>query len=103
MSNVIKVRPKIVELDAMRFTLGTTTKREILDFCPDADIGVKVNGWLSEDELLDSTDLQWIIISGKGGEVAGYLRDGDWLLKGVTGRYFIREDDEYRQTYEVIE
>jgi hypothetical protein len=98
---VIRVRPRDVALEALQFELGWTSRSEILDFCPIADIGVvaKSNGEIDPG----SVNIKWVCIPRPDGSYSGYLQDTDWLLKGVTGRYFVVTDEVFRHDYEVIE
>jgi hypothetical protein len=97
--SVGRYRPKVVELEAMQIVAGMTTKADILEFCPKASVGAPA---LPDDEEgMTSTDLRWIVIPvfEAHHEVSGT----DWIVKGVTGQYFVRDNETFKETYEEID
>lgn len=105
MGEIKRCRPRDVELTALQFTLGETTKRQIVDFCPDANVGTV---WTLEDQVgLDSTDLRWVMVPVPDPDDAGCrayapCHDTSWILRGVTGEFFVVPDWRYQETYEEI-
>ena len=93
-----RYRPKLVELEAMQIEEGKTTKADIVEFCPRANVGAPA---LPDDEEgMTSTDLRWIVIPNHDELYDAFYTD--WIVKGVTGEFFVREDDTFHETYEEI-
>lgn len=86
-----RIRPATVE--AIQFRLGTSTKAEMLAFCPEANIGVP---WLDDDND-DTTDIRWFIVPCRG---SGEVRPNDWILRASDGVYTVLRDDHFNRLYE---
>ncbi len=82
------------KVKALQIVLGTTTKREILDFCPGANVGTP---GATEEESLDSADLRWLYLSNGLEEVY----DSDYIVKDSDG-FYVRPAVEFEKTYREI-
>lgn len=89
MAEAKQYRKKPVVIEAVQFVLGTSTKTEMLAFCPTANIGAPDN---------NDTDIRWFEIPTLEGDM--YVSDGDWVIRGVAGEFYPCRDDIFRQTYE---
>lgn len=87
-----KYRKKPVEIEAKQFNLGITTKSEMLEFCPIANIGA-----LDED----STDIRWFVIPTLEGDHE--VTDGDYIIKGVEGEFYPCKPSIFLKTYDRVE
>ena len=100
---VKKYRKRPVVVDAMEFTLGTTTAGEILAFCPKANVGVPTTTLLPNgtwSTTLDSTDIRWIHIP----TLEGYMEvsDGDYIIRGVAGEFYPCKPDIFAKSYDKV-
>lgn len=86
-------RKKPVVVEAIQFVHGVSTKREMLEFCPDANIGT-VNG------ELDTTDLRWFVIPTLEGNMN--VSDFDYIIRGVQGEFYPCKPDIFAETYEAV-
>lgn len=96
-----RFRRRELAVDALQIVIGTTTRREILEFCPDANVGVA----LTDDEAFDmgSTDIYWISLPFTQSRYSGNIRnivDGDWILKDADGLYFVAGPAELELDFE---
>lgn len=87
----------------MRIVLGTTTRTQIKEFCPRANVGV-----LHEDGVDSETDIRWVHVPNGAGEGADLQADGDWLVEMPGGDrhrilYRILADSEFHHEYEAAE
>ncbi|WP_043654583.1 hypothetical protein [Nocardia thailandica] len=80
-----QTRPATVE--AIHFRLGTSTKADLLAFCPDANIGAP-----NEDD----TDIRWFIIGGPGG---GEVQPNNWILRTPNGTTTVLREDVFARLY----
>ena len=87
-------------VDAMQVVEGVTTKRDILNFCPDADVAAKVLDPEGDPEAMDSTQLRWVSFTdcNDQGQEVGY---GDWIVKGPAG-FFLRNDESFPVNYREV-
>ena len=80
--------PRQVPVHAMKFTLGVTTKSEILAFCPGANVGAP---------LEEERDIRWILLPTA---VREYVVDGDWIVRLDDGAWKVMSDDEFTRRYQ---
>lgn len=97
---VKRYRPLNVVVEALRIVEGETTKGDILAFCPDANVGATV----TEDDPsgLASTDLYWIELPPDDDGTSWCAREGDYVVKGVTGHFFVRPERSFAEAYEEL-
>lgn len=88
----MKFRKKPVEIEAKQFILGTTTKSEMLEFCPKANIGAPEG---------DDLDIRWFVIHTLEGDHE--VSDGDFVIKGVKGEFYPCKPDIFALTYDAVE
>lgn len=88
----MKFRKKPVEIEAKQFILGTTTKSEMLEFCPEANIGAHID---------NEKDVRWFVIHTLEGD--HNVTDGDWIIKGVKGEFYPCKPDIFALTYDAVE
>lgn len=81
-----------VEVEALEFRLGTTSKEDILQFCPTANVGTPWEG--------DQRDIRWLCIPTLEGEM--FTSDGDYIIKGVNGEFYPCKPDIFAKTYEPV-
>jgi hypothetical protein len=84
-------RQKPVEIQAVQFIAGTSTKTEMLKFCPTANIGVPEN---------DETDIRWFVIPGTIVDLD--VIDRDWIIKRANGRFSVQDPELFAATYEEV-
>lgn len=85
----------------MRIIVGETTKPQILEFCPGANVGIPWRADLSE---ADYADIRWVLVSnGIDNEPAEMKQNGDWLVQFASGRYEMLSDAEFHAEYEAAE
>jgi hypothetical protein len=87
-------RPRDIVVHAMQLMLGTTTKQQILNFCPDANVG-------AIGPSPDSVDLRWVMIPTHDGMLDAI--DGDYIIKSVTGGFFLRKPEHFKPEYEELD
>lgn len=96
MTRVLDFRPRNARVRAMRIIIGETTKPQILDFAPEANVGVSVRNGIDKE-----TDIRWVVVSnGLDSEPAEMQENGDWLVRLGSGRYEFRSDAEFHAEYE---
>lgn len=95
-----KFTKKPVEIEAMQFRLGETTKGEIVAFCPDANIGVPIDENDPESERMDSTDIRWVALATLEGTMT--VSDGDWIIKGIQGEFYPCKPDIFADSYDRV-
>lgn len=96
MTRVLDFRPRNAKVRAMRIIIGETTKSQILEFCPGANVGVP---WRAD--LTDSADIRWVLVSnGIDSKPAEMKQNGDWLVQLASGRYEMLSDTEFHTEYE---
>ena len=80
------------EVRAMQFNLGKTTKREILEFCPEANVGAHGEG----RSLEDTVDLVWISLPGNLEVIDGdfIVQESDWSFSVWSADAFLRDHKE---------
>lgn len=82
------------EVDAIHLK-EDVTKRQILDFCPHANVGAPST--VEDPEGMDSTDLKWIVFEDVNGREVEAVYD-DWIVKGPAG-HFLRPNNEFVRQY----
>ncbi|AYN58118.1 hypothetical protein PBI_JUDY_48 [Arthrobacter phage Judy] len=96
MIGLYNARP--AQVQAMRIILGATTRGQIRGFCPNANVGVKlerVDSELREDE----TDIRWVLVDNGKGRVSEMRHDGDWLVRESDESFVIMPDQEFSERY----
>lgn len=95
-----RFRARRMEVDAVQVIVGRTTKRAILELCPDANVGVPaISGDLNNPNL-ESTDLRWVVITCSDGPVEA--RDTDWIVK-MPGMCRLMTPEEFETCFEPID
>lgn len=94
MTRVLEFQARNPKVRAMRIILGTTTKSQIMEFCPTANVGVKMNG-----DTPDDTDIRWLV--APGGD--SLTEDGEWLVHRPGSGYEFLDDTEFHARYEAAE
>lgn len=95
---VAVVRPKEVRSHAIRIIAGATSKSDILEFCPAANVGAPDN---------DPYDLRWIILPLGNNSLASdtdAANEGDWLIRHAAGdrfSYEVLSHEAFTARYEV--
>lgn len=86
-------RKKPVEVEAIQFKLGRTSKTELLEFCPAANIGTPAN---------DLFDIRWFVVPHPdgGGEVVVH---NDYIVKDEDGEFSVFTSEHFYKTYELVE
>lgn len=93
MTRVLDFRPRNAKVRAMRIILGVTTRPQIVEFCPTANVGIP-------DGDKEEKDIRWVSINNGPGIPANMDEDGDWLVRLGSGRYEFRSDVEFHAEYE---
>ena len=83
MKNTYIALPTTVE--AFRYLRGITSKTEMLEFCPIANIGT-LNG-------ADSTEFAWLTIAGED------VRPGDYVVKNGRGEFSVWRAKTFREAF----
>lgn len=106
----MKYRVKhVVEIDAMRMPLteDQAAVREVACWMVDqgyVDPGTSINDvdadYIYDDKVLPAFGMNYLeLVDGeREEEVTVHL--GEWILRGITGHWFTRPDDDFRETYE---
>ena len=84
-------RKKPVEIAAKQFILGTTTKAEMMEFCPVANIGAHTD---------NDKDIRWFVIPTLEGDME--VRHLDYVIEGVEGEFYPCKPAIFEKTYEKI-
>lgn len=95
MTRVLDFRPRNAKVRAMRIILGVTTRTQILEFCPSANVGCGAEGGVADEK-----DIRWVSINNGPGIPANMDEDGDWLVLHSSGRYEFLSDTEFHAEYE---
>lgn len=90
MTAVIKLLPRQRPLRAMRVMLGTTTKDDILGFCPRANVGHAGD---------DRKDIRWVAVPHNGDLWDRMGCDGDWIVEKAPGQFFIYSDTDLHREF----
>lgn len=98
-SAVIKIAPRFRPLTAMRVLIGTTTRGEILVFCPRARVGVGSSVGATEEMDNTSTDIRWVQVPHNGNLWDVMTNDGDWIVQKAPGHFFILTDTDFHREY----
>jgi hypothetical protein len=93
---------KPVTIEAFRYTRGTHTKREWLEWCPAANIGTPVTDRVNDPEGMESTDFRWFNINTLEG-TSYEVKPGVWVIKGVKGEFYPCQPDIFMETYQAAE
>lgn len=95
MTRVLDFRIRNAKVRAMRIILGETTRTQIHEFCPTANVGCGTQGG-----TVDEKDIRWVYVSN-GVRGSGELgEDGEWLVQLPTGRFEFISDAEFHAEYE---
>lgn len=97
-SRVLDFRIRNPKVRAMRIILGETTRTQILEFCPHADVGVRYR-----DGVADEKDIRWLYVTDDEGDTEELSADGEWLIQLPTGRFEFLSDTELHLQYEADE
>lgn len=98
MSTVITVHPRTRPARAMRYLHGTTTKQEVKDFCPRANVGVGTQ--VVGGEYVDNeTDIRWLAVPHNGEIWDRVENDGDWIVEKSPGHFFVYSDKEFNEEF----
>ena len=81
----------------MRIILGTTTRSEILAFCPTANVGIP---WTADLKPGDEKDIRWAAVPSPTGPASEMLTDGDWLVELPDGGFSFMDDASFHARYE---
>lgn len=84
-------RKKPVEIAAKQFILGTSTKAEMLAFCPVANIGAHTD---------NDKDIRWFVIPTLEGDME--VRHLDYVIEGVEGEFYPCKPAIFEKTYDTI-
>lgn len=84
-------RKKPVEIAAKQFILGTTTKAEMMEFCPVANIGAHTD---------NDKDIRWFVIPTLEGDME--VRHLDYVIEGVEGEFYPCKPAIFEKTYDKI-
>ncbi|QZE10548.1 hypothetical protein SEA_SCOOBYDOOBYDOO_233 [Mycobacterium phage ScoobyDoobyDoo] len=101
-----KAKKKPVEIEVVQYAPGQYTKREWLEWCPEANIGARLSKddetgeWIMDSDL-DATDFSWFIIPTLEGDHS--VEDHAWVAKGVKGEFYPIRQDIFDETYLVVE
>lgn len=98
MSRVLDFRIRNPKVRAMRIILGETTRTQIHEFCPHADIGVRY-----QNGTADEKDIRWVYVADQEGDVEELSADGEWLVQLPTGRFEFLPDAKLHLRYEADE
>lgn len=85
-----KFRKKPVVIDAVQFVAESIDFNGVLEFCTKARVKKAV---LSDDIYLEIPTLEGNMLAS----------DGDWIIKGVNGEFYLCKPDIFEKTYERIE
>jgi hypothetical protein len=98
MTEVRKLRTKPRRVEALQIRLGETTRNEILEFCPRANVGVG-SRHTSQGPVRDEADLRWIqVATGPWGRFED-VADGEWII--WDGEYhYVHDDAEIARLFE---
>lgn len=94
MTKVLTFTPRHQYVRAMRIILGETTRPQIRELCPLANVGV-----LYENNLPIETDIRWAHLPD-GSELS---QDGDWLVEVAPGKFAFISDSDFHKQYEAAE
>lgn len=101
MTKVLTFKPRDAEVRAMRIIIGETTRSQIEEFCPTANIGCR---WNPDLDMQDEKDIRWVVASnGINNEPAEMQENGDWLVQLGSGQYEMLPDAEFHAKYEAAE
>lgn len=94
MTDVTVYNSKPQQVRAMRIILGATTRTEIRQFCPSANVGVLVTDGVEQEK-----DIRWVYLPR---EITRQelVDDGDWLVELPDGVYAFFSDYEFNLIYE---
>lgn len=90
----MKYRKKPVGIEAVQYKGTIDSDREIELFV-NGELGVKT-GILDYDP-----DVNWYYLKTLEGNM--YLKNGDWIIKGVKGEFYPCKPDIFEMTYEEVE
>lgn len=96
-----RYRLKPLEVQALQVLVGRTRRREILELCPGANVGVSVSYSPGIDKD-DSTDLRWVVLPGGVGSADGHVCDTEWIVRLPDGSLRIVADEDFADYYEVV-
>lgn len=88
-----RYRKKPIEVDAVQFILGESTKAEMLAFVPEANIGAPGLDF-------NTTDVRWFVIPTLEGDM--HVSPDDWIIRGVNGEHYPCKPDIFAATYEAV-
>ena len=86
-----RYRKKPVEVLALKFEVGRTSKGDILAFCPEANVGTPPRA---------PFDIRWIVIETLEGAME--VSDGDFIIRGITGEFYPCKPDVFEMTYDEV-
>lgn len=84
----------------MQFKFGRTTKSDILNFCPGAYVGAQATRD-DPDGMNSAVGIRWIEIPTIEGTTM-YVSDGDYIICGVEGEFYLCKPRIFKKTYELV-
>lgn len=101
MSRVLDFRIRNPKVRAMRIILGETTRTQILEFCPTANVGCGTRDGSSDD--INEKDIRWVYVSDDVNGSGELGEDGEWLVQLPTFQFEFLSDTEFHLRYEASE
>jgi len=95
MSTVGKYRTRPADVEALRVILGTTTRADIRNIVPGANVGGPT---LDDGE----TDLRWIFLPSAPEGQKEIRNDGDWIVNPPDGPAFVLTDKQFHERYVMV-
>lgn len=89
--NGFKFRRRAASVQARRFNNGIFTKREWLEWCPEAQIACAGR---SVEETLDSRNFGWFCIGPHE------VFEGDWVVREKSGEFSVCSPGAFEQEFE---
>ncbi|QGJ92827.1 hypothetical protein SEA_PUREGLOBE5_67 [Arthrobacter phage Pureglobe5] len=83
---------------AMRVILGTTTRTQILEFCPGANVGCG-SKQMGGTWVADPLDVRWVFLPSAPIGRCEVRNDGDWLVRHPEGDIEVMTDAEFNRKY----
>lgn len=101
MTKVLSFKPRNAEVRAMRIIIGETTRKQIQDFAPQANVGIPTP---PKGGTVDYTDIRWVVVSnGLDHEPAEMMENGEWLVQRPDGQYEFMSDTAFHTVFEAAE
>jgi hypothetical protein len=95
---IVHAVPRQRPVTAMRVLLHVTTKPEILQFCPRANVGVRT--YLKDGVWVDDQrDIRWLMVPHNGDLWDRLENDGDWIVQVSPGHFVTMSDGDFHREY----